>query len=214
MSRDMEVARINYAKMVKTREEIISDMILLNTKNAELSQLNNDLSRRVMEREQEAKAFFSGTNFLSPPQENDELKPSFSATNTIQSTGNAAGKHHRRNLSTGSIGMTSSTSVDIKATMDSFAASTQKLAQRDSFNGSAAPKLFKFRRNRSNSGKRPKVSLDALDQKETENTTVRKSGSHHFAQAKFIRPTKCEACGEKMWRVSELKCSGNSYKIR
>lgn len=227
MQKDMLNAKNSYAKLIKGREDIISDMILLNTKNAELTHLNNDLSRRVMEREQEAKAVFAGMSFLTTPAEESNNSSSNTSTNTMK---------HRRNLSTGSIGITHSTSmteISNGKTESFISPATAKLAQRDSFNGSAAPKLFKFRRNKSGSGKHKMTnrqnddlisvpydsnnsntrSLEPVSEsfmkKEPENV---KAGKHHFAQQKFLRPIKCEACGEKMWRVNELKCSGNGRK--
>ncbi|KAL7333150.1 Rho-type gtpase-activating protein [Mucor circinelloides] len=221
MQKDMSNAKNSYAKLIKGREDIISDMILLNTKNAELTQLNNDLSRRVMEREQEAKAVFAGMSFLTTPAEESNNSSSSTSSST----------KHRRNLSTGSIGITHSTSlteINSGKTESFISPTTAKLAQRDSFNGSAAPKLFKFRRNKSGSGKHKMTnkqnedlisvpydsnnpntrSLEPVSEsfikKEPENV---KAGKHHFAQQKFLRPIKCEACGEKMWRVNELKCS-------
>ncbi|KAL9546432.1 hypothetical protein MBANPS3_006663 [Mucor bainieri] len=226
MQKDMSSAKNNYAKLIKGREDIISDMILLNTKNAELTQLNNDLSRRVMEREQEAKAVFAGMSFLTTPAEEGNNSSSSTSTNTSSTM------KHRRNLSTGSIGITHSnsmTEISSGKTESFISPATAKLAQRDSFNGSAAPKLFKFRRNKSGSGKHKMTnrqnddlisvpydnnsnsntrSLEPVSEsfmkKEPENV---KAGKHHFAQQKFLRPIKCEACGEKMWRVNELKCS-------
>jgi cupin superfamily acireductone dioxygenase involved in methionine salvage len=228
MQKDMSIAKANYSKLIKGRDDIISDMILLNTKNAELTQLNNDLSSKIMEREQEAKAVFAGTNFLSS-----------SSSSTEEDNGSKVIKH-KRNLSTGSIGITHSNSMsELKsAAATAITAESTKLAQRDSFNGSAAPKLFKFRRNRSNSVKKSSpsdnntkeemiisipydathntrslepVSESYLLKKEETSSTVR-GGKHHFAQTKFLRPIKCEACSEKMWRVSELKCSGMKWK--
>lgn len=168
LQKDISQSKSSYTRLIKGREDIISDMLLLNSKNAELTQLNNNLSRRVMEREQEAKALFAGTNFL-----NDD-------TNGTTDTAVSSTSKHKRNLSTGSIPP---------------APETAKVAQRDSFNGSAAPKLFKFRRNKS-----VKHNNKNSDQESTR--------KHHFAQAKFIMPVKCEGCGEKMRRVNELKCSG------
>lgn len=245
MQKDMASAKASYAKLIKGREDIISDMILLNTKNAELTHLNNDLSRRVLEREQEAKALFAGTNFLTMPEEsNQSTKASHSHTSSV-SSGNSASAKHRRNLSTGSIGISHSNSLsDLKSSPNGndttpfpSQGTIPKLAQRDSFNGSAAPKLFKFRRNRSGSGK--KSSANGNSSKGTEDKIISipyesssnsgslepvsesfmkkdlvngsnsrvSTGKHHFAQTKFLRPVKCEACGEKMWRVNELKCS-------
>lgn len=225
MQKDMALIKNNYTKLIKAREDIISDMILLNTKNAELTQMNNDLSRKVIEREQEAKAVIAGTSFLAVPEEN--TKPDKSKKE---------GKH-RRNLSTGSIGIVHSNSMpDIKVTTTtadtSTATVTPKVAQRDSFNGSAAPKLFKFRRNKSTLGKSSSKSskgeekLISIPYDTTHNTRSLEQVSepfvkreiennksrHHFIASKFLRPTKCEVCGEKMWRVTELKCSGTQKK--
>ncbi|KAI8640077.1 hypothetical protein BD408DRAFT_370663 [Parasitella parasitica] len=221
MQKDMASAKASYAKLLKGRDDIISDMILLNTKNAELSQLNNDLSRRVMEREQEAKAVFAGMSFLPTPAEeiNTGMSKSSSSTNINNKNNNNSSTKHRRNASTGSIGITHSNSMSDMNKSESFTSSaTAKVAQRDSFNGSAAPKLFKFIRGRNNSVPR-RIATDApydnnitksLEpvsesfRKEPENI---KPGKHHFAQFKFLRPVKCGACGEKMWRINELKCS-------
>ena len=233
MQKDMSSAKANYSRLIKGREDIISDMILLNTKNAELSQLNNDLSRRVMEREQEAKAVLAGMSFLTEPED-------------VTTKGTSHGTRHRRNLSTGSIGISHSNSLsELKTTAntnESQQGSTPKLAQRDSFNGSAAPKLFKFRRNRSGSGKKANSNTtkgaaeemiisvpyesnhntrslepvsEAFLKKEMEggNNARVSGGKHYFTQTKFLRPIKCEVCGEKMWRVNELKCSGKLIYI-
>lgn len=238
MQKDMQLAKQNYSKLIKGREDIISDMILLNTKNAELSQLNNELSRKVMERENEAKAVFAGMGFLN----DNKLDEADTTTTTAIK--------HKRNLSTGSIGITHSSSMTelksaaIATTKEESTATSTKLAQRDSFNGSAAPKLFKFRRNRSNSVKKSSSSSssstvtedkiisvpydtthnsrslepvsESFLKKELESnttTTSTRGGKHHFAQTKFLRPIKCEACSEKMWRVSELKCSGKERLV-
>lgn len=241
MQKDMKLAKSTYAKLIKGREDIISDMILLNTKNAELTQLNNSLSRRVMEREQEAKAVFAGTSFLTTPEENMTVQ-SKNHSHSHSTSSTHSNHKHRRNLSTGSIGLTHSSSM---SEIKDVASSTAKLAQRDSFNGSAAPKLFKFRRNKSGSGKHKMTnkqedkiisipydqntrSLEPVSEalsskKESENVnnnsnnnsnnTNRSGGKHHFAQTKFLRPIKCEACAEKMWRVSELKCSGKKTQF-
>lgn len=250
MQKDMTSAKASYSKLIKGREDIISDMILLNTKNAELTQLNNDLSRRVMEREQEAKAVFAGTSFLTTPEDKQISKSGHNST--ISGSSSSSNAKHRRNLSTGSIGLTNSVSLsDIKPVPSDSSSlqhqvTTPKLAQRDSFNGSAAPKLFKFRRNRSGSGKKSNSSNGStkgttddklisipyeashntrslepvsesflkkeMDNSNTITTTARvATGKHHFAQTKFLRPIKCEACSEKMWRVSELKCSGKVF---
>ncbi|RCI04900.1 hypothetical protein CU098_011107 [Rhizopus stolonifer] len=141
---------------------------------------------------------------------------SFLTTPEDNKTTEAAHIKHRRNLSTGSIGIINHTNTipDLKSP------ETAKLAQRDSFNGSAAPKLFKFRRNKTGSIKHKtnnkndeKIISIPYDSKSLEQASEKKeseqrhAGKHYFVQQKFLRPGKCESCGEKMWRVNELKCA-------
>ncbi|KAI8340120.1 Rho GTPase activation protein [Chlamydoabsidia padenii] len=75
LQQDTDHVRLGYDQLVKARDDIITEMILLNTKNAELSNLNNDLSRRMTEREREAMAVMAGTSFLAddntPPENNN-----------------------------------------------------------------------------------------------------------------------------------------------
>ncbi|KAG0176871.1 Rho-type gtpase-activating protein [Apophysomyces sp. BC1034] len=65
LQKDIHSAISNVSKLGATRDEIINEMVLLNTKNAELTSMNNDISRRVSEREREAMAVMAGTSFLS-----------------------------------------------------------------------------------------------------------------------------------------------------
>jgi hypothetical protein len=37
---------------------------------------------------------------------------------------------------------------------------------------------------------------------------------HQFIETKFLRPTRCEWCQEKMWRSHELKCQGKRERER
>lgn len=211
MQKDMSAAKERYDKVGQKRAAMISDMEMLIKRNNDLTQMNNDLSRKVIEREQEAKALIAGTSFLNINEEAKEVKGE---------------NKHRRNLSTGSIGIVHSNSMpEIKVSAEAPASVTPKVAQRDSFNGSAAPKLFKFRRNRSqlnksksnkNEEKMVSVSYDSSQQSRSlepvseSGTSVENKvgGKHHFGLNKFLRPAKCEVCSEKMWRVTELKCSG------
>ncbi|KAI8992176.1 hypothetical protein BDF20DRAFT_909846 [Mycotypha africana] len=255
VQKDLQIAKSNYAKLIKGREDIISDMILLNTKNAELAQLNNDLSRRMIEKEQEATAVLAGLSFLADDTKNE--KPSIPVIQPHHQDTHR--KHHKRNLSTGSIGIvkpttitapSSSTSINKFSTASAATAKNYtklsddtnpsrvsslsnnnipKVAQRDSFNGSsvAAPKLFKFRKNKSISGKHNTNNLKENElvsslSVTTESTTTRNDNNndksniangkgagrkHYYVPFKFLRPVKCEGCYEKMWGVNELKCT-------
>ncbi|KAI8384955.1 uncharacterized protein BYT42DRAFT_564202 [Radiomyces spectabilis] len=209
--KDVELEKSSYSKLIKARDDIINEMIMLNTKNAQLTSLNNDLSRRVMEREREAIAVMAGTSFLGTSAQ-DELGADRVA-------------RHRR---TPSASHSAAASPEKKHA--EIAHHTPKVAQRDSFNGAEAPRLFKFRRTKEAKAAKHAKDHEALiglpyDSTEkgsdvsNEATVTKKekssfeevfynraNGNHHFTQTKFLRPQKCEACGEKMWRVSEYKC--------
>ncbi|CAO3591174.1 unnamed protein product [Absidia cylindrospora] len=176
LQNDTDHAQLGYNRLVKARDDIIAEMILLNNKNAELSNLNNDLSRRMSEREREAMAFMAGTNFL--PEE--------------------------------SSAKTSGESSSGRPSLDQ----PKLTAQRNSFTDAvvaAAPRKFKFGRNRSkSSGGDPMIGLPydtniPVSAEKSQEGQLR-VGNHLFNHTKFLRPSKCDVCGEKMWRGNELKC--------
>ncbi|CAO3644996.1 unnamed protein product [Cunninghamella echinulata] len=199
LQHDIDHAKLGYGRLVKARDDIIAEMIMLNTKNAELSSMNNDLSRKVTEREREAIAVMAGTSFLP----NDLINNA-----TITTT---AETDNLKNVT-----------------------SPKLTAHRDNFNDAVAPRLFKFRRNRSkNNGsnssgsnnnnssahdKKEKESIDTLigmpyDTNNKEMTEKPANiegqlrvGNHLFNPTKYLRPTKCDVCNEKMWRSNEFKC--------
>ncbi|CAO3643001.1 unnamed protein product [Cunninghamella blakesleeana] len=198
LQHDIDHAKLGYGRLVKARDDIIAEMILLNTKNAELSNMNNDLSRKVTIREREAIAVMAGTSFLT----ND--------SNGIES--GRKSPDHLKNIT-----------------------SPKLTAHRNNFNdtATAAPKLFKFRRNRSrnygnnhdtsssnNDNKKEKETSDTLigvpyDANNKDSTGIEKPaniegqlriGNHLFNPTKYLRPTKCDVCNEKMWGSTEFKC--------
>ncbi|KAG1093091.1 hypothetical protein G6F42_019036 [Rhizopus arrhizus] len=64
---DREQVRMDTKSLEAIRDDVLHEMVMLNTKNAELTEMNNDLSRRVTEREREAAAVMAGTSFLYSP---------------------------------------------------------------------------------------------------------------------------------------------------
>lgn len=230
---DVDTAKSNYSRYVKARDDIIDEMIMLNTKNAQLTSLNNDLSRRVTEREREALAVIAGTSFLST--EADEKADKADA--------NTSTRKHTKGSS--SVDLSNDTKVTLER-KPSDHQNVRKVAQRDSISKAEPPKKFNFRRHkggavfgRRGNGNNKKgaegakeaatvgVPYDANtsracnpinessgkqkhghEAKEQDQQTYRTGSGHHFAQTRFLRPTKCEVCHDKMWRVSELKCLG------
>lgn len=208
LQHDTDHAKLGYDRLVKARDDIIAEMIILNTNNAELSSMNNDLSRRMSEREREALAFMAGTSFLP-----DDTNATTASTDPT-SSGRQSPDQQLKQL------------VSPKLT-----------AHRDSFSDAAAvapPRRFKFRRNRSkrsngngnggnvsggseensNSNKKDAngdtligmpydTNMPVIVEKQEGQLRI---GNHLFNHTKFLRPTKCDVCSEKMWRGSELKC--------
>lgn len=165
---DIQEAQAEYNRLDQARNEVMNDMVLLNTKNAELNALNNDLSRRMSQREREAVAFMAGTNFLD-----------------------TAGKKHS----------------------DEIASAEEE----------TMPRLRKLKNKRMMFfGKSPSTSTlsssTSSHQRKSSNSCLSINGDdqqhpqqqqHRLVQTKkFIRPMKCEGCGEKIWRASEYKCQG------
>lgn len=94
---------------------------MLNTKNAQLTELNNDLSRRVTEREREALALMAGTNFVTNDNDNTKQHSSQDLPNDIVVSLERKSSDHQN---------------------------VRKVAQRDSISKADPPKMFKFRRNK------------------------------------------------------------------
>ena len=211
------------------RDEIMNEMVLLNTKNAELSAMNNDLSRRVSEREREAIAFVAGTNFL----DNQDRKPSPRSTNSVYTASPPA------------VMMKNTTPTPTMSPINT----TQKSDEKQQEKSGGINKIKKLRNSRfifgklgssgssstcsspSNKGSKSSTKLYQLDEPGSNGTISDDTESitssvavdntcipgdiisglreqHIFYQTKFIRPVRCDVCGDKMWRSSELKCQG------
>ncbi|KAG0178082.1 hypothetical protein DFQ29_003960 [Apophysomyces sp. BC1021] len=195
-------------ELTKIRDDVINEMVMLNTKNAELSMMNNDLSRRVTEREREAAAVMAGTSFLQ--------SPSPSLSNELQSP------------------------VATQRKSSETTPVVRKVSARDSFNGTQSPKMFKIKKKgpsnmfgkfggKSNktepipdngskgmpyslaNGNMSVQSLSTRDRQGSRDTLSPVQGPHAFQPTAFLRPVKCDACGEKMWGLSELRCQGCGF---
>ncbi|KAI8582778.1 hypothetical protein K450DRAFT_226868 [Umbelopsis ramanniana AG] len=224
MTAERDVILKETQRLEKTRDEVINEMVMLNTKNAELTSLNNDLSRRVTEREREAAAVMAGTSFLGP-----QLTPSKSND-----------------------GLNSSTSPPRRKSSDSHthAGAVRRIVQRDSFNGTQAPKMFRLKRAKEDAGKMfgklagsgkggkydpsstgiynglngassSSVNLVPQHQPRKDSRNPQRSqesslqslaqGSHTFQQTSFLRPVKCDVCCEKMWGLNEMRCQACGF---
>ncbi|CAO3638105.1 unnamed protein product [Cunninghamella echinulata] len=225
LKKEKDSLRAETTGLTKLRDDVITDMIMLNTKIAELSEMNNSLSRRVIEREREAAAVFAGTSFLT-----DELMQRKSSEMSHASSTN----HDNNNNNVQEI---------------------QKVASRDSYNGILTPKMFKIKKvnvfgsssnHKSNSNGSyssstpppPPIRKDSAASISPQHhhhhhspngsnasdyfnhngnnanaSTVNfmnkqsQDGSHAFLPTTFYKSVKCEGCSDRMkWGVSELKC--------
>ncbi|KAI9316313.1 Rho GTPase activation protein [Dichotomocladium elegans] len=170
---DIETAKKEYTRLQAARDEILSEMVLLNTKNAELNEINNDLARRLSEREREAAAFMAGTNFLDsggkkgPP--NTITAPAPASSVIIERPKKMT---HKRIMFFGRSTSASTSSASLSSTKDEEYDDEKQGEQEGGGRGM-----------------------------ETEDVC------HRFGQATFImKPMRCEACGEKLWGTTELKC--------
>ena len=62
LERDM--LRREVTKLHDERAEAVNEMVFINTRNAQLAEMTNDLSQRLAEREGEASSFMAGIDFL------------------------------------------------------------------------------------------------------------------------------------------------------
>ncbi|KAJ2956255.1 hypothetical protein NQZ79_g7859 [Umbelopsis isabellina] len=219
MTAERDVVLQETSRLERTRDEVINEMVMLNTKNAELTSLNNDLSRRVSDREREAAAVMAGTSFLGP-----QVAPS-------RSTDASAASPPQRKSSDS----------------HSHAGAVRRIVQRDSFNGTQAPKMFRLKRAKEDAGKmfgkfagtnKPgkndqstgiysglngasTSSINLTNHSRKESRSPQRSqdatvpslaqGSHTFLQTSFLRPVKCDVCCEKMWGLNEMRCQACGF---
>ncbi|ORX48051.1 RhoGAP-domain-containing protein [Hesseltinella vesiculosa] len=84
LQKDVTDAQHNIEQLNQARDHALEEMILLNTKNAELNEMNNDLTRHVAQREKEAKAFMASTQFIRPSHSTDTSSTSMSVTGHME----------------------------------------------------------------------------------------------------------------------------------
>ncbi|KAF7730869.1 hypothetical protein EC973_001387 [Apophysomyces ossiformis] len=193
LEQDVQSAKNALSRLGEARDEIINEMVMLNTKNAELTSMNNDISRRVSEREREAMAVMAGTSFLSSTGDAE------SATHTTRSSGSSS---------------------DAASEAKKFFGRRSGEHSVPPPPISESQKLFKFKRANvfgmlGRSKKTDGVSdaivtvpYDSIAPETEQDHALSALGQHSLHQTKFTRPVRCDVCAEKMRRVSELKCQG------
>lgn len=169
-------------ELTKTRDDVIHEMIMLNTKNAELTNMNNDLSRRVTEREREAAAVMAGTSFLgdSTLMQRKSSESTAKVVSRDSFNGTQAPKVFKIKKKTnvfGILGGGNKKGVVVEN------ASPYELGN---------PSVQSLVPGNPNSGRRQ----------------IKDHGSHAFQAMSFLRPVRCDVCQEKIWGRSELRCQG------
>ncbi|CAO3600253.1 unnamed protein product [Absidia cylindrospora] len=86
MQKEIHDAKYTIEQLKDIRDGILEEMVLLNTKNAELNTMNNDLSRHIAHRELETKALMASTQFLRPSTSSDIVSPSISTSTSTSSS--------------------------------------------------------------------------------------------------------------------------------
>lgn len=215
------------------RDEVLHEMVMLNTKNAELTEMNNDLSRRVTEREREAAAVMAGTSFLyspSPSLSSELHSPTMqrksSEASIVRNIAHTALLNHQQQQQQ----QQPPKIFKLKKKGNMFAKLSGKSNKVDTANVAAANALYgggaahnasstfslstptnesymDFRQ-KNNTSTTSTSSNNNSNKQSQENT---QHGSHTFLPTSFLRPIKCDACGEKMWGLSELRCQGCLY---
>lgn len=215
----------------KTRDEVLRDMVLLNTKNTEL---NNELSKKAMEKEESI--------ILNLPQRHTPppLSPSISTDSSTLSLVSRTRKPSDAssimcNVSSRnsfikdqtpkifSIKKKTSTMFNKLAGTSSSSSSNKTVkpepsSSSSSIYGSSTSKSSIYSNNNFNS------SLQSLHQESrsiaknkgfmdstaslqlTPSSQPGGTSSHSFQPMSFLRPVKCGACGDKIWARSEYRC--------
>ncbi|KAI7870388.1 hypothetical protein BDF14DRAFT_1773804 [Spinellus fusiger] len=203
---DIANAQEAYQRLVCARDDIVKEIILINNKNTELTMLNNDLSKRIARREIEARIFIESTSFLNLRDESHSTKKEFQ--NGFHSHGGTPGDRYSD--------PTLSTLPDIsrvpklKRTKDAVFSifggsdSYNRNGTKTSIDEIRPPSSECTKKAHSYNGRQKgAVPLSSSERNKLIDLGIQE---HNFHAMKFIRPSKCEACGEKVWGANELKC--------
>ncbi|KAI7859913.1 hypothetical protein BDC45DRAFT_495288 [Circinella umbellata] len=179
---EREALAFETRELSKLRDDVINEMIMLNTKNAELTNMNNDLSRRVTEREREAAAVMAGTSFIRRGSEEQSTakvvaRDSFNGTQAPKVFKIKPKNFFKKSNSTDAWSSPSSSS----STVTSGSGGPGGMI-------ASSPSTLSLANHNPNGTKR-----------------------HAFHPVSFIRPTRCDVCNDKVWGRSDLRCQGCGF---
>ncbi|OBZ82737.1 putative Rho-type GTPase-activating protein 4 [Choanephora cucurbitarum] len=217
---DRDDVREDTKKLEVLRDEVLHEMVMLNTKNAELTEINNDLSRRMTEREKEATAIMNGSLFLTTPSPSisTELSSPISGRKSSEAS-IGRGQTNQLYLAGTSANQNQQKMFKLKKKGNMFAKLSGKNGKdaignpygssSSLMSSSTGSLITPTQLSTSSSGygdyfhsKPPSKSSSDL---------ATEHGSHTFLATSFFRSVKCEACGEKMRGLSELRCQECHY---
>ncbi|KAI8977903.1 hypothetical protein BDB01DRAFT_844278 [Pilobolus umbonatus] len=185
----------------KTKEETLYEMVVLNTKNAELSEMNNALSRRVTEREREAVAVMAGTSFMFSPSASLSSELCSPVSNPRKSSEASIGNILDLNLSS------PPKMFKLKKKNNMFAKLSGKSSKVDQSNST----VYGMTNASASAMNISNQSISHPHTKDRKYMNDSQQSAHTFQPTSFLRRTKCDACGDKIWGSTELRCAGCNY---
>lgn len=228
---EREMMKNDIEKQSTLRDEVIHETVMLNTKMAELTEMNNDLSRRVTEREREAAAVMAGTAFLNPSLGQSKQQESVSpgrlsndlfinqptvkkVTQRDSFIGTQAPRkfNFRKNKGGNMFGKLGNNAGNYQNSKGRSAPqpvngeSGYAITNDNGLLGSGpmpTPSISESSANRRD--KRPMGSPPPNSESSVQQFT-QYQGHHELVQASFLRLVKCDICGDKIWGRNELKC--------
>ncbi|CAG8548918.1 6119_t:CDS:10 [Acaulospora morrowiae] len=193
-------------QLQRTRDQYVEEVENLNTKNLELTEVNNELTRQVESQNKGKSA--NGFNFFK----SNRHSPGHNHTPSDASGANQKGHVKQPSLHT----------IDSDVPDGAPIVSLTNVAHRNSIGRGATPKKFKWRKG----GKvlnKILVNANAVtdgilgslgagtDAHKKMNQQLNPSRAHNWQSFSFLRPVNCENCHEKIW--SEVKCTGCNITV-
>ncbi|KAI8071055.1 Rho GTPase activation protein [Gongronella butleri] len=152
LHKDIDDAKMSLDQVNSARDHVLEEMILLNTKNAELNEMNNNLSRHIAQRERETRAFMASTQFLRPSRSTDTTSTSTSSLlNSNNHNGNNGNNNSKGELASSSSAISTAHSTpapSIQRSSSSSSSSHSRHQRSRSSGESSSSKIFNFQRSR------------------------------------------------------------------
>lgn len=203
-------------ELQSTRDEIINDIVILNTKNSELTHMNNDLSRRALEQRAKRSDIPETSPPLSPSQSTESTSLPFPSRRTRKASDAASVFSFSSKLndqqSLSSNNFTRTLKKKGSSMFSKLAGTTKK--PEPTLSKSTSSSMFRTTTKQSgiygNQSFNNSVQSVAMSIKESkkfmESSLSLSDCLHSFQSYSFIRPVKCGLCNEKMWGRSEYRC--------